>query len=301
MKKFRIKNATGKKNQSGATLVIIIISMLILVVIGIAVYSMTYTATLNQVIAQRAAKAFYLAESGIRVVAGEYKNATGANKINALINLHNKLFTLSDGVSSFQVEIYPYWFYANATIAAGANSITLYLPGGVPMEDETSATPVTLRANCFLFNVATITSLTVSGTPGVGTFSGTAGGTDVTFSLSTSLASQINNKAELYLGYNYSASQQGANLVLNDPNDTALIFPPQNGSIIVEQNSGARYSCLYDSRVINEEAIPQTVTLTNIKNVENADTPLCFSDVGNITRVYIGNVLGIRSVATYGN
>jgi hypothetical protein len=300
--KIKIENMTERKNQTGATMLIIIISMVVLAVIGIAIYSMTFTATLNQVIAQRAAKAFYISESGIRIAASEYKNAAAANKITTLLNLHDKTFTLSDAISSFGLEIYPYWFYAYATIVPGTNPIDLYLPGGVPMQDETSTTVITIPANCFLFNISTLTSLTVSSTPpSVGAFDAAAGGTRVRFTLSQSLANQINSGAEFYFGFSYGASQQGVNMVLNDPNDTGQMFPPKNGTIIVEQNSGARYSCLYESRVIDQTSTPHTVTLTNITNTADANTPLCFSDVGNITRVYIGNVLGVRSTATYGN
>ena len=62
MNDFKMKFITGRKSQVGSILLIIIISMLILAVLGIAIYSMTYTATMNQIIAQRAARAFYLAE-----------------------------------------------------------------------------------------------------------------------------------------------------------------------------------------------------------------------------------------------
>ena len=291
---------TGIDKQSGATIIIIIISLIVLTVIGVAIYSLTSTSTLNQVAAQRAAKAFYIAESGVRIAASEYKNAAAANKITTLLNLQNKTFIVYDNISNFTLEIYPYWFYANATITASASSITLYFPGGVPMTDETSTTTITIPANCLLINISTLTSLKVSGTPSVGTFNATAGGTPVTFSLSQNTTSQIDNGAQFYLGYNYSASKQGANLVLNDPNNTGQMFPPQNGTIIVEQNSGARYACLYDARVIDQTSTPHTLTLTNIQNTDNTNTALCFSDVGNITKVYIGNVLGIRSTATYG-
>ena len=78
MKGFKNKNVNLIKSQNGATLVVIIITMVALAVIGIAIYSLTYTASLNQVVAQRAAKAFYIAESCVRVAASEYK--ASANK-----------------------------------------------------------------------------------------------------------------------------------------------------------------------------------------------------------------------------
>ena len=129
MRLLIFKNALPKTNQSGATLVAIIVTMLVLAVIGLGIYSLTYTASLNQVIAQRAAKAFYIAESCVRVAASEYKAA--ANKNATLVSLHNQTFPMPDNQGSCTVLIYPYWFYARNAYSQGASSLILYLPEAI--------------------------------------------------------------------------------------------------------------------------------------------------------------------------
>jgi hypothetical protein len=69
------KYNSEKRNETGSTLLVIIIAMLVIAVLSAAIYSLTYTAALNQVAAQRAARAFYLAESGIRIAQSEYRAA----------------------------------------------------------------------------------------------------------------------------------------------------------------------------------------------------------------------------------
>ena len=143
MNAAKIRYFTGKKKQSGATLVVIIISMLVLTVIGVAIYSLTSTAALNQSIAQKSARAFYIAESGIRIAASEYKAALITSTKNAdtkLANLNAQTFPIPNnpGQADVKIELYPYWFYlpaASAPITLTANtttSIILYFPGAVP-------------------------------------------------------------------------------------------------------------------------------------------------------------------------
>ncbi len=148
-----MKYIAGRRKQAGAALLIIIIAMLVIAVLGIALYALTFTATLNQVIAQRAAKAFYLAESGIRIAASEYKAALHTSTTvadNKLANLHNQTFTMPDNVSTIQIQIYPYWLYAPAAIPVPTSSITLYLPGAVPPIDDTGTTAITFPATGLL-------------------------------------------------------------------------------------------------------------------------------------------------------
>src|SRR4030042_5166871 len=108
MNDFKIKYITGRKRQSGATLVVIIISMVVIAVLGIAIYSMTYTATMNQVIAQRAARAFYLAESGVRAVSSEFRVVPQTDTVardNTLISLQEQVFPVPNNQGQFLVDV----------------------------------------------------------------------------------------------------------------------------------------------------------------------------------------------------
>ena len=309
MKVFNIKNINLIKSQNGATLVVIIITMVALAVIGIAIYSLTYTASLNQVVAQRAAKAFYIAESCVRVAASEYK--ASANKNATLVSLHNQTFPMPNNQGSCTVEIYPYWLYATTAYNAGVSPITIYLPGALPKVDENSDEPLALRDGG-LIKIKKSGSTTnylpaVFSAASEGTF-GAASGTPVTFTLSTTFSVTIEAGDLFYLGYYYTSSapapNAGENLVLNIPagdtnNDTAKIFPSSKGSIFVEAG-GAISQYSYNERIISSG----TVTLTNIQAIAGAPTPVWPVTISNTapgTPIYMGKSIGFRSKSEYGD
>jgi type II secretory pathway pseudopilin PulG len=294
----KIKNINKIQDKSGATLIVLIISMVVIAVIGMAIYSMTYTASLNQVVAQRAAKAFYVAESCVRVAASEYK--ASASKNVTLVSLHNQTFPMPDNQGSCTVLIYPYWFYATAIYAANASPIILYLPGEVPRVDEDGTTAIAFPANGNLKIKGASGAVAVFSSATIGAFNAAAGGTPVTFALSTPFSTAIAVNDEFYIGYNYTGTatpNAGGNLVLNiNNNDMGRIFPPSKGSIFVENASViSQYS--YDERIINSGV---SVTLTNMQQVTGAPVPVWPITISN-TPIYVGKSLGLRSTSTYGD
>jgi len=301
MKGFKNKNVNLIKSQSGATLVVIIITMVALAVIGIAIYSLYYTAGLNQVVAQRAAEAFYIAESCVRVAASEYK--ASANKNSTLINLHNQTFPMPNNQGSCTVLIYPYWLYARDTYAAGTSLINLYFPGDVPKVDEDGSTGISLFAGGNLKIKGASGAVAVFSNALIGTFSSPAG-TPITFTLSDPFDDDIAANDEFYIGYNYTSASpvnSGENLILNIPvgdgnDDTAKIFPPSKGSIFVDAGGViSQYS--YDERIINPGT---SVTLTNIQAIAGAPAPV-WPVTLNDTPTYIGKSLGLRSTSVFGD
>jgi hypothetical protein len=322
MNAVKIKHFTGRKKQSGATLVVIIITMLVVAVVGIALYSITDTSTMNQSVAQRAAKAFYLAESGIRIAASEYKAALGTSTTNAdtkLANLNAKTFSMTNNQGQIKIELYPYWFYlpaASAPIAVTANtttSIILYLPGAVPPTDDAGTTAITFPVGGQLkYKNGTYTETYNTATPGI---YDSAKGTPVTFTF-TSIHHNtytISPGDEFYLGYGYNSTATpaaaGGSLTLADPNSTWQIFPPHNGRIFVDQPTNV---CQY-SYGLRDTSVASTITLTNIQfiqciNLAQGGTyipPVPFFPASTDTPyqyyIYIGKSLGVRSTATYGN
>lgn len=306
MSKIMQKNA----GQSGATLVVIIITILVMGIIGAAIYALTYTATLNQVIAQRAAKVFYLAESGLRIAASEYKTATDKNA--KMVALHNQTFTTPDNIGTITIEVYPYWLYAAA--GAPADATTLYLPGGVPPEDDSGTDPITFPATGLLMikdvgrtpewegatNKAVYSSVAISPSYDA------ARGTQVTFTFSTPFSDSIIPGDELYIGYLYTdptavEADPGDDLVLNiDDDSKANMFPPQKGIILVVYAAGvSQYS--YDSRILDTSSTPDTVTFTNIQAVAGATAPQWPLTVINGREIYVGRSIGFRSGAEFGD
>ena len=120
-------------DQEGAVLIGLIITMVILAVLGVAMFSLTGTSTLSQVGANSSARAYYLAESGYRYTKSQYDNAADENaKDSALEAMHNKTFTLLGNDGKFTLEIYPYYF--KTTEAPTGNTLKTKVPGGVLSE-----------------------------------------------------------------------------------------------------------------------------------------------------------------------
>jgi hypothetical protein len=298
-------------SQTGATLLIIIIAIVVTAILGLGLFALFSTSLFNQVEAQKEAKAYYLAESGIRIVAGEFHSSTNQNT--TLVSLQNETFNFPNTGGSFNLQIYPYWFYVNASYVAGATSITLYLPGILPPVGSGSSTPITIPVPGILKLKGYTRVGVFSSAPTVGSFN--TNGTPVTFTIdynspgSTSgFAYLLSSGNELYLGYVYNSPQaisQGGDLVLSDPNNTVGIYPPVNGSINIAQPDSI-YQYTYQS------IIPQTSSFT-IHNIQpaagvsptpkfpiviryNSGSPY---DVTQTTQIYIGKTLGIQSTSTY--
>lgn len=312
MKLTTIKCVKGKNSQTGATLLMIIISMLVMAVLGVAMYTLTYTATLNQVIAQRAARAFYLAESGVRIAAAEYKAAAAANTIRTVMPaLHNKEFVLPDNVSKIGVKIYPHFFCSNGNFAANSPSITLHLPGVLPL-DEINGNPITLPASGLLKVKDLVRGdwLDETSRPysslSVGAFNQTAG-TPVTFNFAAGnrFMDAIIPGDEFYIGAStfttvLPAPVAGGNLTLNYTDlNAAKMFPPQGGTIMIVKGVNPPVSYYtYNMRIIDTAV--SRVRFTNMQPITGAPAPNWqFPDSVN-DQVYVGRSIGFGSNSQFG-
>jgi hypothetical protein len=307
-----MKYITGEK---GSTLIAIIIAMVIIAVLAAAVYTLNTTALFNQVAAQRATKAYYLSESGIRIAQSEYRAAVNDGFANSkLPALHNKTFNLPDNISSFTLYVYPHWLYAKDPFNAGTtNNIILYLPGALPRADETD-TAITFPASGLIRvkDVRSTTTTVWSGdtsTPFTAATSGTFDatlGTPITLTLTTAFTDNIVAGDEFYIGYTVGAgqgsTQSGTSLTLYmpttgiDSTNMAKYFPPQGGTIFIPR-SGSAAAYKYNLRIVNTSVSPVTVTLTKIQDLDGNDaTPNILSG----SQVFIGKSVGFRSSSTYG-
>ena len=324
MNSFNIKYIAERRKEAGVTLLIIIIGMLVLAILGVAIYTLTFTATSNQVVAQRAVRAFYLSESGIRIAAGEYKAAASTAKNSTLVNLQGSVdgrtFTMPDN-STVKIKVYPYWFYATPADEANSTSTTLYLhlSGAVPRVDDTDAA-ITFPGKGLLrlkdigraqewIGVTTLEYDNGSAEITPGAFNAASGGTPVTFQLKNPIPIPIIATDEFYIGASYTVTQVppnwGGDLILAldsaDTNDiSAKIFPPQKGSIFVASPAISQYS--YDYRIITTTSSPHTVKLTNIQAIAGAaTTPQSPANITSPSPIYVGKSLGFRSTSNYGD
>jgi hypothetical protein len=320
MNKSQRKYFVKGKYQSGATLIVIIVAMLVVAIIGTALYSITGTSTINQSLAQASAKAYYLAESGVRVAGSEFRfvpqfvagldNYVARN--NKLVSLQGLVFPLPNNQGQFSIDVCPDWVYTSTAVTAGP-SMTLYFPGSV-------RSGLTFPAGGILKRKGYTTIAFFNSAPVIGGFSA-PNGTPIKFAFAAAYPYTFNANDEGYIGYAYNSPQTvnaGGNLVLDNSGGKAAIFPPTNGTIYIEHiatypappnGSGISYTVMsqytYDTRTIGAT----TVTLTNIQAVSGTQAafPLLIvwgGNVDNITltsRIYLGKTLTIQSTSTYGN
>lgn len=332
MNLLHIKYITGENRQSGGTLIAIIVAMVIIAVLVAAVYTLNTTALFNQVAAQRATKAFYLSESGIRVASSEFRAAVaaGANTVHQkLPALHEKKFDMPDNGGSFTVYVYPYWLYyynsdPDATIPAGTSSITLYLPGALPRADDTD-TPITFPTSGLLRikDVRSTTTTTWSGITYVSYSGATSGTFNPTYGTPVTLNSLTRPDSgsgfednivvgdEFYIGYTVetdstlSLSGTRTDLTLTMPTSSgtdstnmAKYFPPHGGTLFVPGNVTAK-AFKYDLRIITTAGTTITVKLTNIRKLDGT-TPAEGEIPKTGNQVYIGKSVDFQSTSTYG-
>ena len=121
------------KNRHGSVLIGLVVTMVIFAALGAAMLPLTTTSTMSQIGVNQTARAYFLAESGYRYAAGEYKNASGETaKDNMLETLHTQgTYTLSNNDGRFQLEIYPFYFKTR-TDPNGTQVLNTKTKGGFP-------------------------------------------------------------------------------------------------------------------------------------------------------------------------
>lgn len=117
-------------NQKGSLLIGLVATLGVFAALGVAVVSMTTGSTFSQLGSDTGTKAFYLAESGVRYLASEFRNASGeVAQDNRLGQVHGQVFTL-DGEGSFRLQVFPW--YMRTTSAPSGTSLQAQFPGGAP-------------------------------------------------------------------------------------------------------------------------------------------------------------------------
>jgi type II secretory pathway pseudopilin PulG len=305
--KFKIKNCLPPlSNASGAVLLTVVIIIIIIGLTGVAIYSLTSTSTFTQLSAQNTTRAFYLAESGFRVVASEYNNA-GGNKNDILEGLHGTTLTLPDNAGEFDIRLYPYWFYVNSAYTANNPIISLKMPGGTPLRNpaDTSSTRIVLPGSGFLklqgkTQLATITSLPAPSSPG--------DGAAIAYGISPGFPYDIQTDEEIFLAYtdNNTVSQnipQDGDLDLPGTNAIAQILPARNGSLRIYNETNDKMDYTYQAKtpaVVDPGNPPTTITLSGIHHQDEGDPSIFPFAVDNTSELYFGRNLAVFSTASSG-
>ncbi len=302
--KFKIKQFIS--DPSGAVLLTVVMIILIIGLTGAAIYSLTSTSTFTQLVAQNTSKAYYLAESGFRVVASEYNHADDP-KHSVLENLHGTALTLPDDSGVFDIRLYPYWFYADNVYAANSLSISLKMPGGTPLRDPSGSgsARINLPGSGFLklqgkTQLAAITSLPAPVSPN--------DGNAITYNINPGFPYDILADEEIFLAYmdNNTILQNivaGGDLDLPGSNAIAQILPSRNGSFRVYNENNDIMDYTYREKVpavVDPANPPTTITLSGVDH-QDADDPSVFPfDIGSSSEIYFGRNMAVFSTATSG-
>ncbi len=294
-------------NRSGAVMLTIVVIIVIVGLTGVAIYSLTSSSTFTQLISQNTSKAYYLAESGFRVVASEYNNASDP-KNSAFENLHGTTLTIPDNSGAFDIRLYPYWFYTDAAYTANTSTISLKIPGGTPLRDpyESSSTRISLPGTGFLklqgkTQLAPLTLAPVPASP--------ADGVSFTYNIGAGFPYTIQTDEEIFLAYSDSNTvlqtiAQGGDLDLPGSNAIAQILPARNGSFRVYNENNDIMDYTYQEKVpavVDPGNPPATITLSGIDH-QDADDPSVFPfDIDSSSEVYFGRNLAVFTTATSGN
>lgn len=318
MQSFRKKQLKNISSERGAILIAIIISMVVLAIVGATVYTLSSTSALNQAEAQKAAKAYYLSESCVRIAASEYKAAANTEKISTLINLQNRTFDMPDNQGSCKIIVYPYWFYASTgqSCVSGQTDckLTLYFPGETPPVDENGTKKIKMNLTSGMTG-----KLKKKGTsPDVYVFTSASlddsftanTGTKAIFTLESPLKSAVTVTAgdEFYLGYDFSgATLAGGNLNLVMPVAEAAaaeIFPPEKGMIFLEEKDSCirpdgKYDPIIYSYELRDVSQTGTLRLTGLQYQGTCSPEPAFTP--GAKTIYIGKNIAFRSESQYGN
>jgi len=285
----------------------VVVIIIIIGLTGVAIYSLTSTSTFTQLISQNTSKAYYLAESGFRVVASEYNHASDP-KNDALENLHGTTLTLPDNSGAFDLRLYPYWFYVDSVYTANDGSIILKIPGGTPLQDplNTTAPRISLPASgdLKLQGKTQLATFTLPPTP-----ASPSDGTSFTYTINPGFPYDIQTDEEIFLVYSDVATAdqntiiRGGNILLPGTNPVAQILPARNGSFRVynENNDIMDYTYLEKvPAIVVPGNPPTTITLSNVDHQDATDPSLFPFNINGSSEIYFGRNLAVATTATSG-
>ncbi len=261
----------GTPASQGSVLLGLVITMVIFAALGAAMLPLTNTSTLSQVGANQKARAYFLAESGYRYAAGEYKNASGATaKDNMLDALHTQgTYNLQNNAGQFELEIYPF-YYRTRLDPNGSQLLRTEVNGGFSPDLSLSSGRLLVNSNFYDY-----TSVSQSGS-------------DVDFTTVQVLPSISVGTDVLSVGVSINAAQvvpRGGDLDLQGGYIGA--FPLRNGSFKVD---GRIYSY--------EERDDTNNKLLGIQ--DPADPTMVSFTVGANSDIVLEKFIKVHSTGTFG-
>ncbi|MCD6306567.1 MAG: hypothetical protein J7M32_09820 [Deltaproteobacteria bacterium] len=145
-RRFMDRESNHLKAAEGSVFVGLIVTMIIIAGIGAAMLPLSTTSMRSQITGNQAQEGYYLAESGMRYIASEFKHAgdglTACAAEDARDNVlkvnHDQSFIVSDNGAYFDLEIIPYYYRVHEDEIFSPN-LKAAIFGGIPDEIPTEA------------------------------------------------------------------------------------------------------------------------------------------------------------------
>ncbi|MCX5833750.1 MAG: type II secretion system protein [Deltaproteobacteria bacterium] len=275
------------RDQRGAVLVAVVITMIIFATLGAMMLSFFTTSTFSQLGGSRGMRAFYLAESGFRYAASVYMNAADeATRQTALEGMHNDTFTLGTE-GQFNLQVYPYWYQTTA-LPAG-NNLEAKVFGGLPLDAAQYANGwIQIKKPDGNIQYEQIASVTLNPPSGI------------TFTKTSAWQESYPVGCLIYpvtLGVNssqtFNVNQYGSFISLQADSGYAM-FPQRNGMFTVkEQGSDAVRTLSYDELFV--DAGSGTYQLRGIRDPAIAPGTTQAVTIPAQSRIVLGKAIRLRS------
>ena len=231
VKRRGVPAVSGVLRSRGSILISLIITMVIMAALGAAMLPMFTSSYMNEAYADQARKAYYLAESGFRYQAYQYRAASGdAAKNTALTTMNNQICNLLNNAGSFTTKVYPFWYYTSGATAAGATSLPATFYGTKPTEFNTSA-PGYLKVGAGYYSYAGF-----SATENTITFNGFAASSPTTSV--PAIAKDVDVRLLAKTSGSAQALSKNGSLALSSTGGLD-VFPVYNGNFTLVNSAGA--------------------------------------------------------------
>lgn len=142
--------------QTGNILIGLIVTIVIFASLGAAMLSLFTTSTFSQIGGNSSMRAYYLAESGYRYAAVEYRNSGSESaKDDKLESLHDRTLTLANDDGCFEIGIYPYYYKTTTERPVGSTTLNTKVKGGFPPELSLSSGYLKVEGEVYPYSSAT--------------------------------------------------------------------------------------------------------------------------------------------------
>lgn len=281
-------NREKREDQRGTVLVSIIITMIILSVLGAAMFSLFSTSIMSQIGGNSSARAYYLAEAGFRYADSEVANTSQSMRESKLESLHNKEFIFLDDNGRFHLNVYPYYYKTTAD-PAGNSILNTKVPGGFPSNMTLSSGYLKINDKIYQYSSASRIDENVTFTIASGTWSSIDVGTTVLAASRPDGNQTVNNTT------NY--------IDLETVTGSASSFPEMNGTFRIDGVAGVwTYTKRTDHRLEGVAPINDPEwNVTSSLAVSGMDYLILdkFAKIHSTGIVYYGDTLETRREIVY--